>query len=154
MLPIEFESFCYSRFRPYEMWHGKLVNYENLKVFVCLTYAHVSQGKLARRARKFQFISYPDGVKGFKLWCTDLNLPKCVISRDVVFNKNVAFKIKGFAEHVNNDDRDKTWVQFKVEHTNKKITMEDENSEHSCDDHKEIQDTHSKQDDQTQVQNY
>ena len=61
---------------PFEKWHGKPADYGSLKVFGCPAYAHVSQGKLAPRALKGKFIGYPEGVKGFKLWCTDLNPPQ------------------------------------------------------------------------------
>ncbi|KAH9801561.1 hypothetical protein KPL71_001082 [Citrus sinensis] len=79
---------------PFEKWHGKPADYGSLKVFGCPVYAHVSQGKLAPRAFKGKFIGYPEGVKGFKLWCTDLNPPKCIISRDVIFNEKAALEMK------------------------------------------------------------
>lgn len=72
---------------PFELWHGKPASYEDLKVFGCQAYAHISQGKLAPRALKCMFIEYPEGTKGYKLWCTDLSLPRCIISRDVKFNE-------------------------------------------------------------------
>lgn len=31
---------------------------------------------------------YPEGTKGYKLWCTELAPPKSVVSRDVIFNEN------------------------------------------------------------------
>ncbi|KAH9716107.1 Integrase catalytic domain-containing protein [Citrus sinensis] len=31
---------------------------------------------------------YPEGVKGYKLWCTEIRPPKCIVSRDVVFNES------------------------------------------------------------------
>lgn len=38
------------------------------------------------------FIKYPEGVKGYKVWCTDLNPSKYIVSIDVVFNKSVLLK--------------------------------------------------------------
>ncbi|KAE8715970.1 hypothetical protein F3Y22_tig00110156pilonHSYRG00076 [Hibiscus syriacus] len=35
---------------PLEMWYGKPINYNNLKVFRCLAYAHIKQDKLEARA--------------------------------------------------------------------------------------------------------
>lgn len=35
---------------------------------------------------------YPEGVKGYKLWCTDLHLLKAIISRDVEFNELKIFQ--------------------------------------------------------------
>ncbi|KAH9652997.1 hypothetical protein KPL70_027263 [Citrus sinensis] len=66
------------------------VSYKDLKVFGCLGYAHISQGKLAPRALKCVFIGYPEGTKGYKLWCTDLSPPRCIVSRDVKFNEEAA----------------------------------------------------------------
>lgn len=71
---------------PFEKWLGKPVDYGIMKAFGCPAYVHISQGKLALRALKAIFIGYPEGVKGFKVWCTDLNLLKCIMSIDVVFN--------------------------------------------------------------------
>ena len=36
---------------PMEMWSGYLVNYENLRIFGCVAYAHVKQGKLEPKAK-------------------------------------------------------------------------------------------------------
>ncbi|KAH9782310.1 hypothetical protein KPL71_008845 [Citrus sinensis] len=33
---------------------------------------------------------YPEGTKGYKLWCTDLFPPRCIVSRDVKFNEEAA----------------------------------------------------------------
>ncbi|KAH9800560.1 hypothetical protein KPL71_000707 [Citrus sinensis] len=100
---------------PFEKWHGKPADYGSLKVFGCPAYAHVSQGKLAPRALKGKFIGYPEGVKGFKLWCTDLNPPKCIISRDVIFNEKAALKMKKSADTDAQKDKERTKVQFEVE---------------------------------------
>ncbi|KAH9670332.1 hypothetical protein KPL70_016941 [Citrus sinensis] len=72
---------------PYEKWTGQPANYGNLRAFGCPAYAHTSQGKLAPRALKGFFIGYTEGVKGYKIWCTDLSPPRCIISRDVTFNE-------------------------------------------------------------------
>ena len=47
----------------------------------------MKQGKLKVRALKCRFLGYPEGVKGYRLWCTDFKPPKCIISRDVTFNE-------------------------------------------------------------------
>ncbi|KAH9684870.1 Integrase catalytic domain-containing protein [Citrus sinensis] len=100
---------------PFEKWHGKPAYYGSLKVFGCPAYANVSQGKLAPRALKRKFIGYPEGVKGFKLWCTDLNPPKCIISRDVIFNEKVALEMKKSTDTDAQKDKERTKVQFEVE---------------------------------------
>ncbi|CAM8963279.1 unnamed protein product [Rhodiola kirilowii] len=52
---------------PQEMWTGKPPNLNHLRPFGCSAYAKVSQGKLKPRAVKCVMLSYPDGVKGYKL---------------------------------------------------------------------------------------
>lgn len=70
---------------PKEVWSGTPANYENLRIFGCPAYTHVNNGKLEPRAIKCIFLGYPDGVKGYKLWC--LITRKCLISKDVTFNE-------------------------------------------------------------------
>lgn len=71
----------------YEKWTGQLENYGNLRAFGYPAYAHTSQGKLAPRALKWFFIGYPEGVKGYKILCTNLNPLICIISKAVIFNE-------------------------------------------------------------------
>ncbi|KAK9185556.1 hypothetical protein WN943_025912 [Citrus x changshan-huyou] len=70
---------------PEELWSGRPGKYEHLRVFGCPAYVHVRQGKLDARAIKGVFVGYPDGVKGYRVWCKEAN--KCLISRDVQFNE-------------------------------------------------------------------
>ncbi|KAA0043826.1 putative gag-pol polyprotein [Cucumis melo var. makuwa] len=72
---------------PQEVWTGKAPSLEHLRVFGCTAYAHVKDGKLNKRALKCIFIGYPQGVKGYKLWCIEKGMNKCIISRDVTFNE-------------------------------------------------------------------
>lgn len=73
---------------PREVWTGKPVEYDHLKIFGCTdAYAHLRQDKLDPRAKKCIFFGYPEGVKGYKLWCIEKGYEKCIISRDVVFNE-------------------------------------------------------------------
>ncbi|KAH9800568.1 hypothetical protein KPL71_000711 [Citrus sinensis] len=70
---------------PEELWSGRPGKYEHLRVFGCPAYVHVRQGKLDAIATKGIFVGYPDGVKGYRVWCREAN--KCLISRDVQFNE-------------------------------------------------------------------
>lgn len=51
---------------------------------------HHDQGKLKPRALKRVFLGYLQGTKGYKVWLLDLE--KCVIMRDVVFQEKKVFK--------------------------------------------------------------
>jgi len=50
---------------PIEVWSNKPPEYSILKVFGCLTYYHISEGKLEPEAKKGLFMGYGDGVKEF-----------------------------------------------------------------------------------------
>jgi len=56
---------------PEELWKGKPANYQNLSVFRCPVYLHINQGKLEARALKRVFVGYPNGVKGYIIWCRE-----------------------------------------------------------------------------------
>ena len=100
---------------PFEMWHGKPASYESLKAFGCSAYAHIKQGKLAPRALKGVFVGYPEGVKGYKIWCTDLKPPKCLISRDVIFNEDELVGKTQLAEVTNSNSKPLKMLEFEVE---------------------------------------
>ena len=72
-----------------EVWSGTPSDYSDLKIFGCPAYCHVNDSKLEPRAKKCIFIGYANGVKGYRLWCTDPKSPGFIISRDVVFNEPV-----------------------------------------------------------------
>ncbi|KAH9778820.1 Integrase catalytic domain-containing protein [Citrus sinensis] len=109
---------------PYERWTGQPANYGDLKVFGCTTYMHISQGKLAPRALKGIFIGYPEGVKGFKIWCTDINPPKCIISRDVIFNEEDLIPKKPVKRKSEEEAKGLDTHQFEVEIPNHHETHE------------------------------
>lgn len=124
---------------PFEIWHEKPANYDNLKVFGCPTYAYVNQRKLALRALKGQFIGYPEGVKGFKLWCTDLNPPRCKISMDVVFNEKATLDIKKPYDKDAQKDGNKTKVYFEVEPFSKETSRDEDDTDHGFDNREDDQ---------------
>ena len=104
---------------PVEMWSGRAANYSDLKIFGCPAFAHIKQGKLEPRALKCVFLGYPEGVKGYRLWCTDLKPPRCIVSRDVVFNEQEM--LKSYVQKLENSDKDTGVLrdQIKVELTGK-----------------------------------
>ncbi|GJR86957.1 retrovirus-related pol polyprotein from transposon TNT 1-94 [Tanacetum coccineum] len=77
---------------PKDLWLRHPTNYEMLRIFGCVAYSHVNQGKLKPRAIKCIFLGYPEGVKGYRLWRLDDVKPKIIISRDVVFNESLMYK--------------------------------------------------------------
>ncbi|KAH9750404.1 hypothetical protein KPL71_013868 [Citrus sinensis] len=64
------------------------------KDFENFSYAHISQGKLEPRAVKGYFIGYPEGIKGYKIWCLDGKPSRTLISRDVVFDEEAMLQQK------------------------------------------------------------
>nr|GEV31849.1 zinc finger, CCHC-type [Tanacetum cinerariifolium] len=78
---------------PMDLWSGHPENYKMLRIFSCVTYSHVNQGKLKPRASKCIFLGYPHGVKGYRLWRLDDFKPKIIISKDVVFNESLMCRI-------------------------------------------------------------
>ena len=102
---------------PIEMWSGRAANYSDLKIFGCPSFAHVKQGKLEPRALKCVFLGYPEGVKGYRLWCTDLKPPRCIVSRDVIFNEQEM--LKSYMQKLENSDKNTGVLrdQIKVELT-------------------------------------
>lgn len=72
---------------PMEQWYGFQVDYNNLRIFGCVSYAHTRQGILEARAKKFIFIGYPPIVKGYKPWCIELGKQNFLISRYLIFDE-------------------------------------------------------------------
>lgn len=56
---------------PIEKWSFYPPNLDNVGVFGCMVYAHISQGKLEPRDVKCMFSGYPKRVKGYKLWSNE-----------------------------------------------------------------------------------
>ncbi|GJU68078.1 retrovirus-related pol polyprotein from transposon TNT 1-94 [Tanacetum coccineum] len=77
---------------PMQMWSGHPSDYEMLRIFGCVAYSHVKQGKLESRAVKCVLLGYLEGVKGYRLYRLDNDSPKIVTSRNVVFNESVMYK--------------------------------------------------------------
>ncbi|KAH9802591.1 Integrase catalytic domain-containing protein [Citrus sinensis] len=99
----------------FEIWHGKPASYEGLRAIGRSAYAHVRQGKLAPRALKGVFVGYLEGVKGYKIRCTDLNPPKCIISRDVIFNEDELVNKTQLVEVTNPNPKPLEMLEFEVE---------------------------------------
>lgn len=108
-----------------EVWFGKPPDLSNLRIFGCPTYAHISQAKLEPRAVKGYFIVYLKGVKGIMIWCINDKPSRTLISRDVVFYKELMLqsKIETVIENSESDLKEDT--ELNVEYTNShKATQE------------------------------
>jgi len=70
----------------YELWSGKSAHYSNLRVFGCIVYYHVNEGKLEPGAKKGVFVGYGDGVKGYRIWSPYEK--RVILSRNVLFDEN------------------------------------------------------------------
>ena len=76
-----------------EVWSGRLVDYSSLKIFSCPAYVYVQSGdhsKLDLKSRKYIFLGFGKGVKGYRLW--DPISKKTMSSKDVTFDE--AFMLK------------------------------------------------------------
>ena len=71
-----------------EIWTGYSQDYGNLRVFGCAAYAHHRDDKLGVRALKCVFLGYPEGTKGYKLWCIESGGERLITTRHVVFNED------------------------------------------------------------------
>lgn len=72
---------------PEEIWSGSKPDLSHLRRFGCTAYVHKVQEKTKPRALKGVFVGYPFGVKGYKVWISDIQ--KCETSRNVVFNEEL-----------------------------------------------------------------
>eukprot|EP00253_Pinus_taeda_P021482 PITA_21482 len=68
---------------PQEVWTGHPCDYSKLRVFGCDAYALVpkhQRTKLDLKSKRYVFVGYGDGTKGFRLW--DPTTRKIIINRD------------------------------------------------------------------------
>ncbi|KAH9705555.1 hypothetical protein KPL70_011923 [Citrus sinensis] len=97
---------------------------------------------------------YPDGVKGYKLWCTDLSLPRCIINRDAIFNEETVLRKKPQNNDAEPQDKTLESIQFEVEHPNKKSSQEAADSDGDEDDSSRNTEAQSQQHTPTQLRDY
>lgn len=74
---------------PEEKWSKHPPKIDDLRVFGCIGYVHLNQGKLKPRAIRCMFVGFTEGVKDYRLWHpTDR---RCINSRDVIFREEEMF---------------------------------------------------------------
>lgn len=73
---------------PYEIWYGKKADISNFRVFGSYVYAHIPKEKRVKfdsKAKKYRFVGYQDGIKGYRL--VDPATNQIIVSRDVRFDE-------------------------------------------------------------------
>ncbi|GJZ72093.1 retrotransposon protein, putative, ty1-copia subclass, partial [Tanacetum coccineum] len=120
---------------PMEMWSGHPSDYGMLRIFGCVAYSHVKQGKLEPRAVKCVLLGYPEGVKGYRLYRLDGESPKIVTSRNVVFNESVMYKDTLKDSGAGNDKSvEELQVEVELQRLNNHTLEEDQTDQEDGDD--------------------
>lgn len=81
---------------PEQVWQGKEISYNHLRVFGCVAYVHIPKDerqKLDDKTRKCIFIDYGEDQFGYKFYSTDLKKP--IRSRDAIFQENEFLETAG-----------------------------------------------------------
>jgi len=68
------------------LWCGRPIEYDNLRVFSALKFAHVNKDKLEAQVNKCICIGYVEGVKGYKIWRLEFWEARCFANSDATFN--------------------------------------------------------------------
>lgn len=100
---------------PQEMWTGKKPNNSHLRIFGCSAYGHIRQDKLQAKTKKCVLLGYPEGTKGYRLWCIEPGEEGCIISRDVVFNETRMPLLEKKSEATEKDPLNSPNIELKVE---------------------------------------
>lgn len=97
------------------MWTGKKPNNSHLRIFGCSAYGHIRQDKLQAKTKKCVLLGYPEGTKGYRLWCIEPGEEGCIISRDVVFNETRMPLLEKKSEATEKDPLNSPNIELKVE---------------------------------------
>eukprot|EP00253_Pinus_taeda_P034717 PITA_34717 len=98
---------------PQEVWKGHPCDYSKLRVFGCDAYALVpkhQRTKLDPKSKRYIFVGYGDGTKGFRLW--DPTTRKIIINRDVRFNESSLVQLDVDRRLKQDDVSDFQHIQF------------------------------------------
>ena len=81
-----------------EMWSGNPTDYSNLRIFGCPTFGHVKTNKLEPGAVKCILVGNASGLKNYRLWSTDQDSPRFIISWDVTFHEDALLDARNQVE--------------------------------------------------------
>ena len=98
---------------PQEVWTGHPCDYSKLRVFGCEAYALVpkhQRTKLDPKSKRYIFVGYGDGTKGFRLW--DPTTRKIIINRDVKFDESSLVQLDVNSRLKQDDVSDFQHIQF------------------------------------------
>ncbi|KAK3016961.1 hypothetical protein RJ639_007857 [Escallonia herrerae] len=125
---------------PEEVWSDKHANYKHLRIFGCPAYAHVNNGKLEPRAKKCIFLGYANGVKGYRLWCPDSELPRFLIITDMTFNESLMLSKKELIDARKDQGiREKVELEVRAPDSLTIIPTDKEDGSHSTEENEEPQ---------------
>ncbi|RDX92512.1 hypothetical protein CR513_25348, partial [Mucuna pruriens] len=108
---------------PMKLWNVKPTNYSNLRVFGALAFVHVKQDRLGACAIRYAFIGYPCRIKGYKLGRMKLGEPKCIISKDVVFNETGMAMMSKDQQQANNQENDCIMMRMRSQKCKSSLSM-------------------------------
>jgi hypothetical protein len=112
---------------PEEVWTGHPCDYSNLRIFGCDAYALISKDQLSKldpRSKKYVFVGYGDGVKGYRLW--DPTAYKLIIRKDVVFDESSHIKSDLIDVEVRQEQVPQVQqIQFETQRSSKKEEREE-----------------------------
>jgi hypothetical protein len=102
---------------PEEAFSGKKPNVENLRIFGCLVYSHISKdkrNKLEPSGKKGIFVGYNESSKAYRIYIPEQH--KIEVSRDMTFNEKMAFK-KSIEETIEEEEYEEP-IEGSIENQN------------------------------------
>jgi len=125
---------------PQEVSKGHPCDYSKLRVFGCDAYALVpkhQRTKLDLKSKRYIFVGYGDGTKGFRLW--DPTTRKIIINRDVKFDESSLVQLDVDNKLKRDDVSDFQHIQFDS-------TSNDSHDDHSSDSsHEQVSESYYEQ---------
>ncbi|KAE8721506.1 hypothetical protein F3Y22_tig00015910pilonHSYRG00092 [Hibiscus syriacus] len=97
---------------PMEMWTGKLADYSNLHIFgntVYVMYNSQEISKLNPKSRKYKFLGYADGVKGYHLWDPTAHDDEPSTFQEAINSSDASLWMMAMQEEIEALHKNNTW---------------------------------------------